>query len=327
MRRREAIAALLALASGATATGVPAQARRRPRIGMLWVAPEPAIGPYVRAFLAGLRDHGYVAGENVDIDIRYAGGELARLPALVDELLALKPDVLTGVTEPALVMKRKTSTVPIVFPASVDPVPEGLVESLARPGGNVTGLSFLLQPIAAKHVELLAEMLPKGSSFVFLNDPEIASRAETFEAAVREAARSKGLTPLVFPVRNQNDVDQAFADLQRHKPGGVVIGTTARLFSLQRGIIVHAGKLRLPSLSATPGFADAGGTMFYGANFVDAYRYAAKYVDRILKGAKPAELPVEQFSRYEFVINMKAAKMLGLKIPPSLLVRADRVIE
>jgi putative tryptophan/tyrosine transport system substrate-binding protein len=326
MNRRDTILGVLALGAAAP-LAARAQARRRQRIGMLWVSPEPLMKPYLQAFLAGLRDHGYVAGENVDIDIRYADGHLDRLPALADELLALKPDVLTGVDEVALAMKRKTSTVPIVFPASIDPVLEGLVESLARPGGNVTGLSFLLHSMAAKHVELLADLLPKGSRFAVLNDAAIPRRAETYEAVVREVAGGRGLTPLVFRVREEKDIDQAFADLKRQKPDGIVIATTARLFAFRPRIIEHARKLRLPSVSALPGFADAGGTIFYGANFLDAYRYAAKYVDRILKGAKPAELPVEQFSRYELVINLKTAKALGLTIPRETLLRADRVIE
>lgn len=324
MNRRDMVASLLVL--GAVPVLGLAKPTRRYRIAMLWMASETAIKPYEQAFLEGLRDRGYVIGKNIDIEIRYAAGDRARMPVLVDELLAMKPDVLTGVSESAQVMKRKTSMVPIVFLASADPIGEGLVQSLAHPGANATGLSFLLEPVLEKQVEFLAELLPKMSSLAYLGDP-MAPFREKYEAVVRKAAKTKALTLVFVEAHHAKSLEQAFAELGKQKPGGLVIAPSPVLFNLQRQITERALRLHLPAISANPGFAESGGAMSYGVNFIEGYHYAAKYVDRILKGAKPADLPVEQFAKYELVLNTKTAHTLGIAIPHSILVRADRVIQ
>ena len=310
-----------------------AQTPRRFRIGFLWVANEATVKPVAEAFLAGLRDLGYVEGRNIVVDMRYAGGDTSRLPALADEQIALKPDVLLGLESPASVIRTKTKTIPIVLTASVDPLAYGLVQSLARPGTNVTGMSYRLDQLLAKHIELLSELVPKLSRVALLNyaavtnDPD-ARLAARYEQFAKMAAAAKGLSLIVVSARDPEGVRQAFAALERERPGGVVVPSTGPMFQLRHEIISHARRLRLPTISwFPPAWAEAGGLVTYGPNAIESHRYAATYVDRILKGAKPAELPIEQPTKFEFVVNLKTAREIGIKIPRSILLRADRVIE
>jgi len=305
-----------------------AQATRRFRVGCLWFTSESSAKPFVEAFLAGLLDLGYVPGRNVVLDMRYAGGDSGRLPALADELIALKPDVLVGIELAAIAMKPKTSTIPIVLPTSTDPVAAGLVQSLARPGTNVTGITASLDQVVAKHIELLTEIIPKISRVALLNDP-LAPAAPRFERYARTAAAAKGLKLILVGASDAEGVRQAFATLERERAEGLVVATTGRAAQHRQEIIGHAGRLRLPCISALPAaaWAEAGGLVTYGPNTLASFRYSATFVVRILKGAKPAELPVEQSAKFEFVVNMRTAREIGVTIPQSVLLRADRVIE
>lgn len=260
-------------------------------------------------------------------------GDYSGLPALADELIALKPDVLVGIEVPAIVMRSKTTTIPIVLVASTDPVAAGLVKSLARPGTNVTGLAYRQDQLVGKHIELLTEIVPKMSRVALVNyaasanDPaaEVAARYEQF---AKTAAAAKGLILIVASVRDPDSVRQAFANLEKERPEGIVVVATGTTFLLRHEILGHARRLRLPTISSMSApWADAGGLVSYGPNFLESFRYAATFVDRILKGAKPAELPIEHPAKFEFVVNLKTAREIGIKIPQTNLVRADRVIE
>jgi len=309
-----------------------AQATRRFRVGCLWFTSESSAKPFVEAFLAGLLDLGYVPGRNVVLDMRYAGGDSGRLPALADELIALKPDVLVGLETAAVVMKSKTATIPIVLVASADPLAARLVHSLARPGTNVTGMAYRIDDLLAKHIELLIEIVPKMSRIALFNyallasDPA-ASLAARMEQIARKAAAAKGLTLIVASARDAEGVRQAFAGLEKERPEGIVVAGTAPMFLLRHEIIEHAQRLRLPAISSLPEWVQAGGLIGYGPNNLWHFRYSATYVHRILTGAKPAELPVEQAAKFEFAVNLKTAREIGLTIPQSILLRADRVIE
>jgi len=326
LRRRAALQlAALVLASPAS---LLAQTGKRFRVGCLWFTSETLAKPFVEAFLAELHVLGYVPARNLVLDMRYAHGDSARLPALADELIALKPDVLVGIELAAIVMRTKTSTIPIVLPTSTDPVAAGLVQSLARPGTNVTGMTASLDQVVAKHIELLTEIIPKISRVALLNDP-LAPAAPRFEQYARTAAAAKGLKLIVAGASDSEGVRQAFATLERERAQGIVVATTGRTSQHRQEIIGHAARLRLPCISALPAaaWAEAGGLVTYGPNTLASFRYSATYVDRILRGAKPAELPVEQSAKFEFVINLKTAREIGVTIPPAVLLRADRVIE
>jgi ABC-type uncharacterized transport system substrate-binding protein len=316
----------------ALALGMPgsllAQAPKRFRVGCLYVADEAFVRPFQDAFLAGLRERGYVLGRNLEVNVRYASGDMSRLSALVDELIALKPDALFGIESVALVMRARTSTIPIVFPSSSDPVASGLVQSLARPGGNVTGIAALGDQIVGKHVDLLTDIVPRISRIALLNDP-LAPAPERFEQFARAAAAAKGVALTVSGAKDLEGLRQSFETIANERAQGIIVATTGRLNQLRTEIISQVRRLRLPSISALPAaaWAEAGGLITYATNGLENFRYAASYVDRILKGAKPADLPIEQSAKFEFVINLKTAREIGIAIPPSVLLRADRVIE
>jgi len=273
-----------------------------------------------------MRDHGYVVGENIELNIRHTEGVKSRAPALADELIALKPDVLVGVEEVAVAMKAKTSTIPIVLTAASDPVAAGLVQSLARPGTNVTGLANLWDELLAKHVELLVDLVPKAKLIAYFADATYQD-PERFERIVRTAATAKGVSVIVLSVGNLDDLRRAFTALESRRPQGLVVLTTGIFGAHLDEIIRVAQRLRLPAIWGLASFADRGGLVSLGPNFLETFRYAAKFVDRILKGTKPADLPVEQWGKFALVLNLKKAKAIGLKIPLSVLLRADRVIE
>jgi len=298
------------------------QAKKVPRIGFLSAA--PAIDP---AFLQGLRELGYGDKKTILIEQRSANGRLEKLPELAADLVRLKVDVIvTQGTPAALAAKKATSAIPIVMATSGDAVGAGLVASLAHPGGNVTGLSFLATDIGTKRLELLKEAVPAASRIAFLSNQAIIPETITLKNLQALAPRL-GVTVQVVEMRGPDDFDDAYAAVGRER-------FHAALLSPNSSYISHAGKLtmlearhRLPVMYSWGDFPEAGGLMSYGVSIADQFRRAATYVDKILKGAKPADLPVEQPTKFELVINLKAAKQTGLTIPPNVLARADRVIK
>ena len=332
MKRRGAIGALLAYAAAAP-LGVRAQpAARQFRIGVLLVGNEARLKPYTQALLDGLRERGYVLGQNLTGEFRYANvpGEME---AFADELVARKPDVLVASEITAVILKARTAALPIVLLSSADPVLAGLVQSLARPGTNVTGMAGLMHPLAQKQIELLTEISPTMSRVALLasrfdppRDSPYYGRPEQWEVAVRSAAAAMKLNLEVHRAGNSEDLRAAFAAMGAQRTQGLVVTTETRLLRIPE-LWDEIQRLRTPTVSGFSAFAENGGLLSYGVNAIENNRYAAKFVDLILKGGKPADIPVEQVTRFELVINLKAAKALGLTIPQSLLVRADRVIE
>jgi len=305
------------------------QAAKIARIGYLAI--NLATAPHMReAFLQGLRDLGYVEGRNVVIEYRDAEGNVERLPALAAELVALKVDVIVaGGTPQALAAKQATRTVPIVFAAAGDPVTSGLVTSLARPGGNLTGLSALAPELVGKCLEHLKQAVPGVSRVAVLWQP--GAYPERTEKDMLKgadvAARALGVRLQFVEARGPDDFDRAFSDMTRARAGALTVLPSTMFIIERRRLVDLAAKNRLPAVYAYRELVDAGGLMAYGADLADMFRRAATYVDKILKGAKPGDLPVEQPTKFELVINLKTAKVLGLTIPPSVLGRADHVVE
>jgi ABC-type uncharacterized transport system substrate-binding protein len=304
------------------------QAAKVPRIGYL--ALNPAANPHLHeAFRQGLRDLGYVEGRNVVIEYRDAEGKPERLPTLAAELVALKVDVLVAQpTVAALAAKQATRTLPIVFPVA-EPVTSGLVTSLARPGGNITGLSVLAPEMVGKGLELLKQAVPGVSRVAVLWDPSAFPErtAKYMRKEVEVAARALGVRLEFVEARRPEDFDRAFSDMTRARAGALTVSGGSMFFSERRRLVDLAAKNRVPAVYQWREAVDAGGLMAYGPSVPDLFRRAATYVDKILKGAKPGDLPVEQPTKFELVIKLKTAKALGLTIPPSLLQRADQVIE
>jgi putative tryptophan/tyrosine transport system substrate-binding protein len=328
MNKRETVFALMALGVAPLAAEAQ-QAAKVPRIGFL--SGNLASGPHMTEGLRqGLRDLGYVEGRNVVIEYRDAEGKLERLPALAAELVALKVDVImVGGTLVALAAKQATKTIPIVFASAVDPVTDGLVSSLARPGGNVTGLSALAPELVGKRLELLKQVVPGVSRVAVLWQPGGLGE-RTVKDILKEAevaARTLGLQLQLVEARGAADVDRAFSDMTKARAGALIaLGGTMFLIERRR-LVDLAASNRLPAVYGLREYVDAGGLMSYGPNNVDLFRRAATYVDRILKGAKPGDLSVEQPTKFELVVNLKTAKALGFTFPQSVLLRADTVIE
>jgi putative ABC transport system substrate-binding protein len=325
---------LRAVVAGLLAASVAAEAQttaKIARIGYLTAA-DVATAPYHlrEAFLKGLRDLGYVEGRNLVIEYRSADGKIERLPALAAELVALKVDViLAPASAHVLAAKQATSTIPIVFTSSGDPVASGLVTSLARPGGNVTGLSIVIADLVGKCLEQLAQAVPGVSRVAVLWNPgDSPERTERDTLKRAEAAgRALGVRLQFVEVRGPVDFDRAFSEMTGARAGALTVLPSTMFFGERRRLVDLAAKNRLPAVYSSRDFVDAGGLMSYGPDYADVFRRAATYVDKILKGAKPGDLPVEQPTKFELVINLKTAKALGLTIPPSLLLRADQVIE
>ena len=329
---RTVFALILALGVlAAPLSGAAQQADKIARIGYL--ALNLAAGdPRVReAFHQGLRDLGYVEGRNLLIEYRDAEGKTERFPALAAELVALKVDVIVtaGGTLGALAAKQATRTLPVVFTAVGDPVTEGLVTSLARPGGNVTGLSPVSQELVGKSLELLKQAVPGVSRVAFLLKPDaMPDRAKKDRLKAADvAARALGVRLQVVEARGPEDFDRAFSDMTRARAGALAVLATPAFDIERRRLVDLAAKNRLPTMYSYRGYVEAGGLMSYGPDLADLFRSAATYVDKILKGAKPGDLPVEQPTKFELVINLKTAKALGLTIPPAVLARADEVIQ
>jgi putative tryptophan/tyrosine transport system substrate-binding protein len=305
------------------ALGFPAEAQQAGKISRVGILGNtPPSGSL--AFRQGLRDLGWVEGHNLAIEYRSDEGRRDLLPGLAAELVQLKPDVILAATAPALAAKQLTRTIPIVMFSS-DPVGSGLVASLARPGGNVTGLSSVQVELGGKRLELLKEAFPKVSRVGVLSRPGGPGSDQQMKE-IEIAARSLQIQVQPLGVEGPNDFERAFSTLKRERGTGLIV-LNISLFNIQRARIVElAARSRLPAIYPQE-FADAGGLMSYGPSYVELYRRAAVYVDKILKGANPADLPVEQSMKFEFVINLKTAKALDLMIPPNVLVRADRVIK
>ncbi len=329
MRRKFFGLALGTLLFALCASAAAQQPKKVPRIGYLDGASLSANSARIEAFRQGLRDLSYIDGKNMVIDYRYAEGKLDRLPELAAELVRLKVDVIVvgGGTVYVQVVKNATKTIPIVMTGpGGDPVEAGLVDSLARPGGNVTGLTNLSRDLGGKRLELLKEADPNVARVAVLYDPSNPSHVREMKE-VPVAARALGLTIQPWEVRGADGFEKVFAAMGKQRPDGLyVLGGPLMIIDAKR-IAGFALKSRLPSMYSNRGSVDAGGLMFYGADLADSYKRVAYYVDRILKGAKPADLPVEQPTKFELVINLKTAKQIGLTIPQSMLYRADRVIK
>jgi putative ABC transport system substrate-binding protein len=321
------------LAGGLLAAPFAAEAQQAAKVARIgYLSTARATSPHMHeAFLQGLRDLGYVEGRNVVIEYRNAEGKVERLPALAAELVALKVDVIFagGGTRSALAAKQATRTLPIVFAGLADPVTSGLVTSLARPGGNVTGLSILAPELVGKCLEQLTQAVPGVSRVAVLWQPgALPERTEKDMLKGAEvAARALGVRLQFVEARGPADFDRAFSDMTRARAGALTVLSTTMLLGERRRLVDLAAKNRLPAVYPWREGVDAGGLMAYGPDFADSFRRAATYVDKILKGTKPADLPVEQPTKFELVINLKTAKALGLTIPPSVLGRADQVIQ
>jgi putative ABC transport system substrate-binding protein len=297
------------------------------RIGYLSAASAEADKNRFAAFLRGMQELGYTEGKNIIIEQRYAAGQFERIPDLATELIRLKVDVLVAYGEPAiLAAKNATSTIPIVMTVHPDPIGDGLIASLARPGGNVTGLSDLHTVLVTKRLEILKEVVPSASRvavFFHAGNPTLQRQLKDIE----NVAPAFGVKVLPVPVTGPDDFERAFATMKKERVGGVMVLGSPLIGNNRQQILELVAKNRLPAIYTVRENPDAGGLMSYGTNFNDLWRRAATYVDKILKGAKPADLPVEQPVKFEFVINLKAAKQIGLTIPPNVLARADRVIK
>jgi putative ABC transport system substrate-binding protein len=284
----------------------------------------------LEAFRQGLRERGYVEGQNIVIEYRAADGKIERLPSLATELVRLKVDLIVAGNTPGVrAAQQATTSIPIVAGAMGDPVGDGLVASLARPGGNITGLTFLGPELVPKHLGLLKEALPKITRVAALWHPG-AFGERTNQVMLKEteaAARTLGVQLQLVGVRGPDELDRAFSTMTRERAEALVVFPSAMLFNERRRIVALAAKHRLPSMFNNRESVELGGLISYGTSLTDLIRRSATYVDKILKGAKPTDLPVEQPTKFDLVINLKTAKALGLTIPPSLLGRADEVIQ
>jgi putative tryptophan/tyrosine transport system substrate-binding protein len=298
------------------------------RIGFILTAAEDETGFLFKALDEGLRELGYAEGRNVVFERRFGEGRQERLPALAAELVQLKVDVLVTGSNPVIAaVKQATATIPVVMAVSRDPVGAGFIANLARPGRNITGLANDPAPeIIGKNLELLKEAAPRVSRVAFLWNP-VPPGAGTSKHVVEGAARNLGVTFQSVEVRSRNELEAAFAAMVRERANGVVVATDPIFVGPRTQVVLLAARTRLPAVYGLREFAEVGGLLSYGPSIAHQFRRAATYVDKILKGAHPGDLPVEQATKFELVINMKAAKALGLTIPRSLLARADQVIE
>jgi putative ABC transport system substrate-binding protein len=305
------------------------QPKKVPRIGYLTPAEPARESTRAEAIRLALRELGYVEGQNIAIEYRYAEGKWDRLPELAAELVRLNVEIIvTGGSIPVRAVTNATKTIPIVmWGAGTDPVEEGVVKSLARPGGNVTGLTNLGPELGGKRLELFKEAVPKVARVAVLYDPAIPASVRELKEVLPAAARALGLTVRSREVRAAEGFEKVFAALNKERPDGLYVLGGPLMGTNQKRTVGFALKSRLPSMYYLREAVDVGGLMYYGADIADSYRRVAYYVDRILKGAKPADLPVEQPTKFELVINLKTANQIGVTIPQSMLYRADKVIK
>jgi putative ABC transport system substrate-binding protein len=325
MRRRE----LLLLLGGAITASRSLRARQKamPVVGYLPSGKHTPSNRFAAAFREGLSETGYVEGQNVAIEYRSGQGRYGRLPALVADLIARKVDVIAVFSIPATqAAKNATSTIPIVFAIGADPVEFGLVTSLARPGGNLTGVSALLVELMAKRLDLLSELVPEPRVTALLVNPNNPN-AERVIRDVQEAARAKGVQLVILKAGSESEIDAAFASFVRPQAGGLVVASDPFFDSQREQLVALAARHAIPAIYEWREFAAAGGLISYGPSLTALFRQVGNYVGKILNGAKPADLPVQQPTRFELVINLKTAKALGLTVPQTILARADEVIE
>ena len=317
---------LLLLGGAATAArALRAQQKAMPVIGYLHFASPGSQSSFLAAFWQGLRETGYVEGENVAVEYRWAEGNYDRLPALATDLVGRNVDVIVAVSGPsALAAKNASSRIPIVFMTGGDPVSDGLVASFAHPGDNLTGVSFLFIELHPKRLELLSDLLPHARAMALLVNPNL-SFTESVIRGVQEAARAKGMKLLILKAGTEGQIDAAFATLAN--TDALLVGSDPFFDSRHEQLVGLAARYAIPTIYPWRIFADAGGLISYGPNLTAVERQLGIYAGRILKGERPADLPVQQPTKIELVINLKAAKALGLTIPPSILARADEVIE
>ena len=279
------------------------------------------------AFTHGMRDLGYIDGENVRYVVRWGEGKLERMPAIANELVKMKVDVIVASSSPSILAARDaTRTIPIVMPLSSDPVGDGIVQSLSHPGGNITGLSLMAPELGAKRLQILKEVLKKSQNVVVLWNPAYTGMRARFKDT-EKAAPTVGMAIRSLEVSDPRQMEAAFDIVRRNRPDGLVLLADPLTNSMRARIVEFARENNLPAIYEIREFVEAGGLISYGPRQADSVRLAATYVDRILKGAKPADLPIEQPTKFELVVNLKTAKALGLTIPQPFLMRADRVIE
>lgn len=327
MRRREFIVGL----GSATAVSLAARAQQTaiPVIGFMHPQTPDTTAEWLRGLRAGLRESGYAEGENVVIEYRWGQNQLDRLPMLAGELARRPVSVIvaTGGSASALAAKAATTTIPIVFNVGEDPVRLGLVSSLSRPGGNITGNNFFAGELVAKHLEILRELVPTAARVAVLVNPASPAQAEPAVRDAQAAARAMGLQIRVLNAGSGKEIDTAFATLAHERPDALLVAAGPPFAARRVQLVQLAAYHRIPAIYVLRSFVEVGGLVTYGASLTDAYRQVGVYTGRILKGAKPAELPVVQSTKFELVINAQTARMLGLTVPPSLLAIADVVIE
>jgi putative ABC transport system substrate-binding protein len=326
MKRRDFITALGGMAAAAWPVAASAQQPTMPVVGLLRNTPSGPFAHIVLALRRGLNEVGFFEGQNVTIEQRWADGHDDRLPALVADLVRQKATVIVANNPSALAAKDATTNLPIVFVTGNDPISEGLVASLNRPAGNVTGVVFITSVLGAKRLELLRQLVPKATTIALLVNPN-TTETEAERTDVQNAAQALGQQLIVFDVTSGRDIEAAFTAFAQRGVGGLLVGTGPFLTSNREQIVTQAALHGVPTMYALRESVSAGGLMSYGSSISDAYRQAGIYAGRILKGEKPADLPVMQSTKFEFVLNLKTAKALGLEVPDKLLALADEVIE
>ena len=329
MRRREFITLLGGAAAAWPIAAHAQQPAKLPVIGFLNPSSADGWESRLRAFRQGLKETGFIEGENVAVEYRWAENQFDRLPVLAAEFVRRQVAVIvtTGSPAAALAAKAATTTIPVVFGVPEDPVRSGLVASLARPGGNATGINFFSIELVAKRLEILREMVPATTRIAVLINPADAAASEAMLKDVEAATRAVGLQIQVLRANTNREIDAAFAAFGRERPDALLVSGGPFLLSRRVQLALLAARHAVPASYGAREYVEIGGLMSYGANVADAYRQVGVYAGRILKGAKPADLPVMQSTKFELVINAQAARVLGLTVPPSLLARADEVIE
>ena len=327
MKRREFIA-VLGGAAVAWPVSAHAQQPAMPVIGVLDARSPATTENPLRAFREGLKDTGYIVGENVALEYRWAEDQIDRLPALTADLVQRRATVIFAISPTAaLAAKAAIATIPIVFIVNEDPVRLGLVASLARPGGNLTGINILTAEVTATRLDLLRELMPSATRVSVLVNPVNATNTDTTLREMAAAARTTGLQVKVLNASTSREIEAAFATLLHERTDALFVGAEPYFYGRRVQLVVLAASHRLPAIYSQRDFVEAGGLMSYGTNIADAFRQIGVYAGRILKGTKPADLPVVQASKFELVINLPTARVLGLEVPPMLLARADEVIE